>query len=83
MFQYYCSTQLRLVQQRIGYCPQFDAFIDKLTGRELLAMFARLRGVPEKAIKRVVQKEISRLDLREYGNKKSGTYRYSDTIFTG
>ena len=72
-----CSTQLRHVQQRIGYCPQFDAIIERLTGRELLTMFARLRGIPESKIKAAVQKEIDRLDLAKYANKKCGTYRYA------
>ena len=68
-------TQLRQVQQRVGYCPQFDALIDRLTGRELLTMFARLRGVPEKEISRVVQTEIERLDLTKHASKRCGTYR--------
>ena len=36
------------VQQSIGYCPQFDALYDELTGREHLQLYARLRGVPWK-----------------------------------
>jgi ABC-type multidrug transport system ATPase subunit len=34
------------VQQNIGYCPQFDALYDELTGREHLHLYARLRGIP-------------------------------------
>ncbi len=71
----YHRTQLHQVQQRVGYCPQFDAIIERLTGRELLTMFARLRGVPEKHIKRIVQTEIERLDLTKHANKRCGTYR--------
>ena len=67
--------QLRQVQQRIGYCPQFDALIDRLTGRELLTMFARLRGIPEKEVKAVVEQEIKRLDLKKHANKLCGNYR--------
>ena len=34
----------------IGYCPQFDAIIDQMTGREMLILFCRLRGIkPENA----------------------------------
>ena len=39
-------------------------------------MFARLRGIPEKAIKGAVQAEIDRLDLAKHANKRCGTYRY-------
>ena len=38
-------------------------------------MFARLRGVPEKQIKEVVEIEIARLDLKKHAHKKCGTYR--------
>lgn len=37
----------------MGYCPQFDAIDDQLTGREHLYLYARLRGVPAENIKRV------------------------------
>ena len=29
---------------KIGYCPQFDSIIGDMTGREMLTLFARLRG---------------------------------------
>lgn len=35
------------VHQNMGYCPQFDAINDLLTGREHLEFYAILRGVPE------------------------------------
>jgi len=31
----------------IGYCPQFDSIIEVLTGREMLLLFARLRGIKD------------------------------------
>ena len=72
---YNIRTQLRQVQQRIGYCPQFDALIERLTGRELLTMFARLRGIRERDIKNAVQMELERVDLAKYANKLCGNYR--------
>ena len=44
---------MKRVSQSIGYCPQFDALNDLLTGEEHLAFYARLRGVPEEDIKKV------------------------------
>jgi ABC-type multidrug transport system ATPase subunit len=29
----------------LGYCPQFDGLIGVLTGREMVSLFGRLRGV--------------------------------------
>ncbi|XP_077992842.1 ATP-binding cassette sub-family A member 2-like [Glandiceps talaboti] len=43
---YSISRDIRKVYQHIGYCPQFDALYDKLTGREHLMLYAKLRGVP-------------------------------------
>lgn len=37
----------------MGYCPQFDAITELLTGREHLEFFALLRGVPEKEVGKV------------------------------
>lgn len=63
------------VRQRIGYCPQFDALIDQLTGRELLTMYARLRGVPEVIIPQVVEDLIQALLLQDHADKLASTYR--------
>ena len=41
---------MQSVHQNMGYCPQFDAIDDLLTGREHLEFYARLRGVPEKEV---------------------------------
>lgn len=43
-------TEMSAVHQNMGYCPQFDAINDLLTGREHLEFYARLRGVPEKEV---------------------------------
>lgn len=43
-------TEMSEVHQNLGYCPQFDAIDDLLTGREHLEFYARLRGVPEKEV---------------------------------
>lgn len=46
-------TNILDVHQNMGYCPQFDAIDELLTGREHLHLYARLRGVPEAEIRRV------------------------------
>lgn len=46
-------TEILDVHQNMGYCPQFDAIDELLTGREHLYLYARLRGVPESEIPRV------------------------------
>lgn len=48
----FCSvlTEIDEVHQNMGYCPQFDAINDLLTGREHLEFYAILRGIPEKEV---------------------------------
>ncbi|KAF5833387.1 hypothetical protein DUNSADRAFT_10319 [Dunaliella salina] len=36
---------LQQARQRLGYCPQADALPGDMTGREVLAMYARLQGL--------------------------------------
>ncbi|XP_056149332.1 retinal-specific phospholipid-transporting ATPase ABCA4 [Lampris incognitus] len=62
------------VHQNMGYCPQFDAIDDLLTGREHLYLYARLRGVPESEIARVAEWSIQKLGLTEYAGCCAGTY---------
>lgn len=38
-------TQMTEVHKCIGYCPQFDALIGEMTGRETLRMYCALRGI--------------------------------------
>ena len=40
----------------IGYCPQFDAIIDNLTGREMLTLFCRLRGITPQDVENECEK---------------------------
>uniref|UniRef100_A0A8C5NBN0 P-type phospholipid transporter n=1 Tax=Gouania willdenowi TaxID=441366 RepID=A0A8C5NBN0_GOUWI len=71
---YSIRTEMRDVHQNLGYCPQFDAINDLLTGREHLEFYARLRGVPEKEVAMVAEWGIQKLGLVKYSNKPAGTY---------
>uniref|UniRef100_A0A4W3HEL0 ATP binding cassette subfamily A member 3 n=1 Tax=Callorhinchus milii TaxID=7868 RepID=A0A4W3HEL0_CALMI len=64
----------RKVQQRIGYCPQFDALLDYLTGRETLWMYSRLRGIPERYITACVEDVLRGLLLEPHADKLVRTY---------
>uniref|UniRef100_A0A3P9K113 ATP-binding cassette, sub-family A (ABC1), member 4b n=1 Tax=Oryzias latipes TaxID=8090 RepID=A0A3P9K113_ORYLA len=54
---YSILTQMLDVHQNMGYCPQFDAIDELLTGMEHLYLYARLRGVPESEIPRSAEGE--------------------------
>ncbi len=75
------SLQLRSVNKSvtrarnsIGYCPQFDALSDSLTGREHLILICKLRGIPRSRIPATVAKVISQLELDAYANRPVNTY---------
>ena len=50
---------------QIGYCPQFDSIIDVMTGREMLTLFARLRGMQDRQIKEEVNYWLEEVRLWE------------------
>lgn len=63
------------MQKSIGYCPQFDALVDQMTGDETLFMYARLRGIPEAEIPPIVDDLIKSLLLEKHRNKYTMDYR--------
>uniref|UniRef100_A0A8C4VMZ8 ABC transporter domain-containing protein n=1 Tax=Gopherus evgoodei TaxID=1825980 RepID=A0A8C4VMZ8_9SAUR len=67
-------SNIQRVHQNMGYCPQFDAINELLTGREHLEFFALLRGVPEKEVCQVGEWAIRKLGLVKYGEKYAGNY---------
>ncbi|XP_047424587.1 retinal-specific phospholipid-transporting ATPase ABCA4a isoform X2 [Mugil cephalus] len=71
---YSILTNILDVHQNMGYCPQFDAIDELLTGREHLHLYARLRGVPECEISQVAEWAIQKLGLSEYAGRSAGTY---------
>uniref|UniRef100_A0A8C6TIK3 P-type phospholipid transporter n=1 Tax=Neogobius melanostomus TaxID=47308 RepID=A0A8C6TIK3_9GOBI len=71
---YSILTNILDVHQNMGYCPQFDAIDELLTGREHLHLYARLRGVPEYEITRVAEWAIQKLGLSEDAGRTAGTY---------
>ncbi|KAJ8311158.1 hypothetical protein KUTeg_011297 [Tegillarca granosa] len=72
--RYSIRQDIKQVQENLGYCPQFDALIDQMTGRETLTMYARLRGVNEYQIKHIVDNLIDVLMLKKYADRQCGFY---------
>lgn len=54
--------------KNIGYCPQAHALNMTLTGREMLTLFAYIRGVPEETIPKEVNKWLVRCGIQQYEN---------------
>uniref|UniRef100_A0A8D0D9F5 ATP binding cassette subfamily A member 3 n=1 Tax=Sander lucioperca TaxID=283035 RepID=A0A8D0D9F5_SANLU len=71
---YSILRDIKKVRQRIGYCPQFDAVLDHMTGRETLSMYARLRGIPEKYVSGCVENVLRSLLLEPHADKLIRSY---------
>ena len=59
---------------RIGFCPEQDAFYDRMTGLEWVAGLARLNGLGEPASLSAARYALERVDLMDAANKKIGGY---------
>lgn len=68
------KTKMNQVHQRIGYCPQFDALFDDLTGREHLRIFALLRGVPTGDIPRISLRLADEFNFTKHLDKRVKAY---------
>jgi len=68
------GTNRRKYLSRIGYCPQFDSIIPELTGKELLTLMARIRGVKSSRLDEEVERWTNFLGIEEYIDRESGDY---------
>lgn len=71
MNQVYCQAMAN-----VGYCPQFDAIIEEMSGEETLTMFARLRGLHEEDIRNAVSATIRAVGIDVHAKRPVKTYRH-------
>lgn len=65
---YSLRNQISKIYEKIGYCPQYDAVLPELSGRETLKIICLLRGVPRKEINDVIETFSNELDFTRYLN---------------
>jgi ABC-2 type transport system ATP-binding protein len=58
----------------IGFCPEQDAFYERMTGLEWVRALVRLNGLGEKEADEAARKAIAAVDLVEAQDKKIGAY---------
>jgi ABC-2 type transport system ATP-binding protein len=59
---------------RIGFCPEQDAFYDRMTGLEWVAALSRLNGVGESEAMAMARRALDMVDLADAAGKKIGAY---------
>lgn len=66
------SNEPEKTRRRVGYCPQFDAHFQNMTGREHVELYASIKGVPREHVS-----EAAAQKLREVGLSESDCNRLS------
>ncbi len=59
---------------QIGFCPEQDAFYERMTGLEWVRALVRLNGLTDKEADDAARKALTAVDLMEAANKKIGAY---------
>jgi ABC-2 type transport system ATP-binding protein len=59
---------------RIGFCPEQDAFYERMTGLEWVTALVRLNGVGERDAATMAARAIESVELTDASNKKIGAY---------
>ena len=53
----------------MGLCPQFDTLVERLTVKENLRLFGRIKGVPSRQIASVCEAFMKAMNIKKYENK--------------
>jgi ABC-2 type transport system ATP-binding protein len=59
---------------QIGFCPEQDAFYERMTGLEWVRALVRLNGLTDKEADEAAHRALTSVDLMEAANKKIGAY---------
>jgi ABC-2 type transport system ATP-binding protein len=59
---------------RIGFCPEQDAFYERMTGLEWVRALVRLNGLGDKEADDAAKRALAAVDLMEAAGKKIGAY---------
>jgi ABC-2 type transport system ATP-binding protein len=59
---------------QIGFCPEQDAFYDRMTGLEWVTALVRLNGLSDTEAGEAARRALATVDLMDAANKKIGAY---------
>jgi ABC-2 type transport system ATP-binding protein len=62
------------VYARIGFCPEQDAFYDRMTGLEWVTALVRLNGYADAEADAAAKRALEQVDLLDAAGKKIGAY---------
>jgi ABC-2 type transport system ATP-binding protein len=59
---------------RIGFCPEQDAFYDRMTGLDWVTALVRLNGVSDEEARAMAARALEAVELTDAADKKIGAY---------
>jgi ABC-2 type transport system ATP-binding protein len=59
---------------RMGFCPEQDAFYERMTGREWITALVRLNGLGEREAREAAERALAAVDLLDAASKRIGAY---------
>jgi ABC-2 type transport system ATP-binding protein len=62
------------IYARIGFCPEQDAFYDRMTGLEWVSALVRLNGLGDAEADQAARRALEQVDLMAAADKKIGAY---------
>ena len=62
------------IYRRIGFCPEQDAFYERMTGLEWVTALVRLNGLGDVEAASAATRALERVELMDAANKKIGAY---------
>src|SRR5438876_5016958 len=62
------------IYRRIGFCPEQDAFYERMTGLEWVSALMGLHGMDESAARSAARRALETVDLLDAADKKIGAY---------
>ena len=60
--------------RRMGFCPEQDAFYERMTGIDWVTSLVRLNGLSSDEARAAAERALEAVDLMEAANKKIGAY---------
>jgi ABC-2 type transport system ATP-binding protein len=62
------------IYRRLGFCPEQDAFYDRMTGLDWVTALVRLNGWGDAEARAAAERALAAVDLLEAAHKKIGAY---------
>jgi ATP-binding cassette subfamily A (ABC1) protein 1 len=62
---YSVTMEPEKTRRRVGYCPQFDAHFQNMTGREHVQLYANIKGIPPEFVQDAVSQKLEEVGLSD------------------